>query len=512
MLLVQLVVFLLGAIDYATGVKFQFAIVYLAPISFAALRGGLRCGVVTSATSAAVWIVAEKYGGADFGNGWAAWWNALERFVGFSVMAVFLARSYELNQRLAEKANSLALEIEKRKRTEKVYVDEKEILQSIAYAGPLKEILEALARKIEHWYEGMLCCVFLFDGENNRFSQLIAPTLPKDFRRQIQQKPLDETLPNGGGTSLAAGLLHADVLAAPGWEAFRQIAAEHALCPCCSKPVLSATGELLGILTLFAYHSDPVLLSDLTLFDKALDIASIAIERARLNKELRKLSELVIDAQEAERRRIAADLHDSVNQLLSTVTFRIGMIAEQMSEAKQDMTAELEKAKMLLNKGIEEIHRISEGLRPSELDALGLAAAVRSLCREFQEKTKLPLKFELELSSKRLSDAVELTLYRIIQEALTNIEKHSGASHATLKLKENGTCLNMIIHDNGKGLAPASERPKPSRKTGMGLLNMRERTAFLGGTFSIHSTTEKGTEIMVRIPLAEPTQKTEANL
>src|SRR4051812_32448635 len=79
LLLVQLVVLLLGAVDYATGVKFQFAIVYLAPISFAALRGGLLCGVVTSATSTAVWIVAEKYGGAEFGNGWVAWWNALER-------------------------------------------------------------------------------------------------------------------------------------------------------------------------------------------------------------------------------------------------------------------------------------------------------------------------------------------------------------------------------------------------------------------------------------------------
>jgi two-component system NarL family sensor kinase len=221
--------------------------------------------------------------------------------------------------------------------------------------------------------------------------------------------------------------------------------------------------------------------------------------------QLRKLSGLVIEAQEAERRRIAADLHDSVNQLLSTVTFRIGIIAEQMSGANRELTEELEKVKLLLAKGIEEIHRISEGLRPSELDALGLASALRSLCGEFQEKAGLALNFDLELSPKRLPDTVELTLFRIIQEALNNIEKHSGASQATLRLKQNISCLQLTIRDNGRGLEPASGKAKPSKKkAGMGLLNMRERTAFLGGTFHIRSTADKGTEIVVRIPLTGP--------
>ena len=223
-----------------------------------------------------------------------------------------------------------------------------------------------------------------------------------------------------------------------------------------------------------------------------------------MNLRLRQLSELVIAAQEAERRRIAADLHDSVSQLLSSVTFRIGMVREELSGGNQELTAELDKIKQLLSKGIEEIHRISEGLRPSELDALGLVPAVRSLCREFQDKAKLPIKFELEVSSKRLSDAVELTLYRIIQEALNNIQKHSGASQATLRLKQNGASLKLNIADNGKGLRAASGNSKPLKHPGMGLLNMRERAAFLGGTFSIESNARKGTEIEVRIPLAGP--------
>jgi len=128
--------------------------------------------------------------------------------------------------------------------------------------------------------------------------------------------------------------------------------------------------------------------------DKTRKIASIAIERLKLNKELRKLSELIIEAQEAERRRIARDLHDSVNQILSSVAFRLGMIDAQVPEDDKEIRAELARARALLTKGIDEIQRISDDLRPSELDALGLVPALRSLCREFQRKTSLSLKFE----------------------------------------------------------------------------------------------------------------------
>lgn len=344
-LLAQLLVALLGLLDYATGVKFHFALFYLAPICLASLRGGLIEGLATSASSTLVLFLAEKAGGADLGNAWLTSWEALARLAGFSFVAVLLARTEQLNQRLMEKARSLALETEKRQRVE----DEKA-------------------------------------------------------------------------------------------------------------------------------------------------------------NELRKHSEQVIQAQEGERRRIASDLHDSVNQLLSTVTFRLGMLAEDSARYAPRLTEDLAQARLLLTRGIEEIHRISEGLRPSELDALGLAPALRSLCREFQAKAKVALKAELDLPPARLPDKIELTLYRIIQEALNNIEKHSGASHATLHLQQNGSCVKLTIHDNGKGLQPASEKPGSPRRAGMGLLNMRERAAFLGGTFSIHSNRGKGTEVVVQVPLsrAEP--------
>ena len=237
------------------------------------------------------------------------------------------------------------------------------------------------------------------------------------------------------------------------------------------------------------------------LFEQPRDLATIAFERLRLNRELRKLSEFVIEAQEAERRRIARDLHESVNQILSSVAFRLGMIEAQIPAENKAIKEEMDRAKALLTQGIDEVQRISDGLRPSELDALGLVPAVRGLCREFERKTKLPLSFECNEPAQRLTDAMELTLYRIVQEALSNIERHSGASQASLRLQWSAAFINLVIHDNGRGLEPPTGRNDVPPRWGLGLLNMRERAAFLGGTFSIQSIRGQGTDLVVRIPL-----------
>ena len=219
------------------------------------------------------------------------------------------------------------------------------------------------------------------------------------------------------------------------------------------------------------------------------------------------ISELIIEAQEAERRRIARELHDSVNQLLSSVIFRMGMIEGRVSAEDTDFFDEVQRVKMLLTKGLDEIRRISEDLRPSELDTLGLAPALRSLCGEFQEKNHIKIKFECKLGQKRLPDTIELTLYRIIQEAFNNIDKHAGATEVALALAWDGSELNLQISDNGCGFS--GEPGHSSKKSGMGLLNMRERTAFLSGTFAMTSTPGRGTDISVRIPFHGTEQKME---
>ncbi len=507
----QLLVVFLLLIDYRTGIHFHFAIIYLIPITLAALLGGFYSGLITSATCTAAWFLADMMGGGDYGTGWLLYWKTSSRLAGFSTLAFLLARSRELNQRLSEKAQGLSLEIERRKRTEKIYADEKEILEQVALDKPLPEILDALTRKIEEW-EGLVCSLFLFDAERNRFICAVAPSFPLDLRKQFQKKPLEQLLAEKDPATKEDAGLELDLAASSSWTGFRQVVAEYGLWPQSSKSIKSATGELLGILCLFSEQGKTASVPDVALFEKARDIASIAIERSRLSRELRKLSELIIEAQEAERRRIARELHDSVNQMLSSVIFRFGMIEAQILGLNDELKDELSRAKGLLTRGLDEIHRISDALRPSELDALGLVPAVRSLCDDFQRKTLLEVKFESRLGPKRLADTVELTLYRIIQEALSNIEKHAGASEALLQLSADGKHIHLSIRDNGRGMESTSMRLKTTRKMGMGLLNMRERTAYLGGTFLIRSPEGKGTEICARIPLDRSAKREESEL
>jgi two-component system NarL family sensor kinase len=163
---------------------------------------------------------------------------------------------------------------------------------------------------------------------------------------------------------------------------------------------------------------------------------------------------------------------------------------------------EFGKTRLLLDKAVKEVRRISENLRPSELDTLGLLAAARGLCEEFRERTRIDLQFQQTGFPVRLSPEVELTLFRIVQEALTNIERHAQATKVGVELAREDALVTLNIRDNGKGF-PAGPSPDGMRKGRMGLIGMRERVAFLGGRFLVDSTLDTGTGIAVRIPLRD---------
>ena len=163
------------------------------------------------------------------------------------------------------------------------------------------------------------------------------------------------------------------------------------------------------------------------------------------------------------------------------------------------MRQDVAKARFLLRRSIHEVRCIAENLRPSELDELGLVAAVRDLCEDFKERTQLMLTLVLPASALRFSNEIELALYRIVQEALTNIEKHSQATEVVLALNLADGVISLNVRDNGKGLGEASANGR-GKRYGLGLIDMRERCAFLGGAFSVASKPSLGTELTVRIP------------
>jgi len=220
----------------------------------------------------------------------------------------------------------------------------------------------------------------------------------------------------------------------------------------------------------------------------------------KAEQEMRLLHARVVAAQENERKRIARDLHDGVGQILSGVKFRLESLSGN-SPARNDEPGKFLEVSASLNRAIAEIRRVSENLMPSELENLGLAPALRTLCREFKA-AGVRLKMRTGRLPENIAPDLALALFRITQEALNNTAKHSRATRISVSLFVRGGVLLLNISDNGRGVAPGS-KSRPSGR-GLGLHSMRERAESVGGSFELLSAREAGTYITVRVPLDPP--------
>jgi PAS domain S-box-containing protein len=226
-------------------------------------------------------------------------------------------------------------------------------------------------------------------------------------------------------------------------------------------------------------------------------------QHKRAEAELRSLPQRIIKAQEAERSRIAQELHDGINQLIASVKMRLRKVESSLPELKPAAREILSRCDRLLVKVLEENRRIAHNLRPTDLDHLGLTAACNSFCSEVQTRTNLQFQLRMPASSRRLPPVVELHLFRIVQEAINNIEKHAGASAVKLLMQIQSNAVVLKIQDNGHGFDPKDLKPGRKARHGLGLTNMRERALSLGGTYELKSEPGKGTTIIVRAPLPE---------
>lgn len=211
-------------------------------------------------------------------------------------------------------------------------------------------------------------------------------------------------------------------------------------------------------------------------------------------------------AQEAERQHIARDLHDDVGQSLTSL--QVGLRALEESPSLESARGMARQLREIGNRVHESIRLLSRGLRPGMLDDMGLCAALEYLVEQFESTTHLRVQCTFpEPSTCRMPD-LEITLYRIAQEALTNIARHAHASHVELTVGLAQDAVTMTIQDDGCGFRP-SEALAGSR--GMGLTSMRERAVLHHGTFHVQSACEKGTTITVKLPFPHPMSFQEAS-
>lgn len=244
---------------------------------------------------------------------------------------------------------------------------------------------------------------------------------------------------------------------------------------------------------------------DITQRKKAEDALESAYgELEESEGRLKYLSSRLLSIQEEERKRIAMELHDSIGQSLAAMKFGIEHALGTTDRTDSDSVYQiLERTIPHIQKTIEEVRAIYTGLRPSMLDDLGILATIRWFCREFRNTyPKFHVDLEIELEEDVIPENLKIVVFRIMQEALNNIAKHSQAETASVLLVDHGDFFRLSVRDNGKGFDLETAADREIDTKGMGLASMRERTELSGGSFSISSASGRGTCIEAEWDLA----------
>jgi signal transduction histidine kinase len=224
--------------------------------------------------------------------------------------------------------------------------------------------------------------------------------------------------------------------------------------------------------------------------------------RARMAAEMQRqrlqvLTDRLVSSQEDERMRISRELHDEAGQALTSLKISLDLARARLPEEQAAMRQTLSDLGALAGETMDALRILAHDLRPPGLDAFGLNVALEGLCHDFAKRTGLSVAYE-GVEMPGLRTAVALSIYRLVQEALTNIAKHAAARSVAVTLFSSGDALHLSIIDDGKGFA---FNPNDPRSNGIGLVSIQERTDLLGGTLEIDTAPGRGTRLAAHIPI-----------
>ncbi len=271
---------------------------------------------------------------------------------------------------------------------------------------------------------------------------------------------------------------------------------------------LRVRSEVIGYLTLDSRRGTAYGRAEVALAQAFANQAAVAIQNARLFEQVRAgreqlqfLSRRLVEVQETERRHIARELHDEAGQALTSLMVGLRLL-ERDADSPDAVVARAAELKRMTDSVLENLHRLAMDLRPASLDHVGLVAALRQYIERFSRQSGPTLVAQFKAvdfdEGERLPPLVETTLYRIVQEALTNVVKHAQASHLDVLMKRRGERIVIIIEDDGVGFDFAAT----IQNHHLGLLGMQERTEMLGGSLVVESSPGSGTTLYVEVPVA----------
>lgn len=268
-------------------------------------------------------------------------------------------------------------------------------------------------------------------------------------------------------------------------------------------PVLSQ-GEVQGVLDLFSPAPNAFSGDQVAFFAIVGQQVGAAIQKARLFDEVRTgqqrlqtLSHRLVEVQELERRAIARELHDEIGQILTGLNLTLELVARLPVEQAR---TRLDQAQTLVNELMLQVREMSLELRPPMLDDLGLLPALLWHFERYTEQTNVQVTFKHSGLERRFAPEIEIVVYRVIQEALTNVARHADVWSVTVRLWANHTVLGVQVEDQGRGFDP---QVVLENHASSGLSGIRERTLLLGGTFLIEAAPDQGSCLSIELPLKE---------
>jgi PAS domain S-box-containing protein len=232
------------------------------------------------------------------------------------------------------------------------------------------------------------------------------------------------------------------------------------------------------------------------------ECARIESALKKSESDLRHLSMELLNAQEKERKMIAGEIHDSIGSSLSAIKFKMESALTEVADKNSETTTALKSVIPIVQGAIEEARRIQMNLRPSILDDLGILATIKWFCRQFESTySKIRISQSIKIEEHEVPGSLRTVIFRVLQEGLNNIAKHSMANMVLLSLRKTNQAIELVIQDNGQGFDLLKAQAPAGAPQGLGLSSMRERTELSGGSFVIESTRRKGTVIRASWPI-----------
>lgn len=365
-------------------------------------------------------------------------------------------------------------------------------------------MFRTLLKHIRALVQSDTASVILLEGESllsvravDGYEKWTDPTRILSFKVEGKNNPFYQKL-----ISTRKSLLIRDTAKEPNWEVYP---GTEPVRSCIFAPIVIEE-KIMGVVGLSKTEANYFTEEHVQWAEALVGHAAVAIQNAWLFEQVRagrermqSLSHRLVEIQESERQYVARELHDEVGQALTSLMVDLRFMEKRASNPS-DVIRTAAEMEATLSGVIENLHRIAMALRPASLDHLGLVAALRQHVESMGKKFGLKVQFNASGIRGRLSSNMEIVLYRIVQEALTNVAKHAHASRVDVVLKKRNDKLVLIIEDDGVGFNPEAVASEER----LGIYGMRERADMIDGKLIIESAPGRGTTIMVEVHYADP--------